>query len=139
MKALSLRQPWATMIVTGMKAIENRKWKSNYRGSLLIHASKTWDFEGAKYILSVDRSLLGFVDHDDHYKGGIIGKVEMVDCIERVKVFDIDFYALEFEDPETITKWFFGPYGFIFKDPIEFHKPIEYKGQLGIFEVPMIL
>ena len=139
MKALSLKQPWATMIVTGIKAIENRTWKSNYRGSLLIHASMTFDFEGAKWIVNKDPALNGFIYHSNHYKGGIIGKVKMVDCIKKTEVFDIDFHALGFEDPETITEWFFGPYGFVFKDPIEFHEPIIYKGQLGIFEIPMTL
>ena len=41
MKALSIRQPWANLIASGQKTIETRKWKTNYRGDLLIVASKT--------------------------------------------------------------------------------------------------
>jgi hypothetical protein len=43
MKALTIRQPWATLIVMGIKNIENRSWKTNYRGELLIHAGKAKD------------------------------------------------------------------------------------------------
>lgn len=39
MKALSLRQPWASMIADGRKTIETRTWRTRYRGPLAIHAS----------------------------------------------------------------------------------------------------
>ncbi|WP_229215634.1 ASCH domain-containing protein [Duganella sp. CY15W] len=40
MKALSIRQPWAWLIVNGYKDIENRSWSTNVRGKVLVHASK---------------------------------------------------------------------------------------------------
>lgn len=43
MKVLSIRQPWASLIVWNFKDIENRNWKTNYRGPLLIHASSKFD------------------------------------------------------------------------------------------------
>lgn len=120
MKALSLKQPWATLIVTGIKPIENRKWKSSYRGRLLIHASKTWDKEGAQWICDNFPNLRSFILLGKHLlKGYLFGSVEMIDCVK-----DYD------------SKWFFGPYGFVFEDPVIFDNPIPYKGQLGIFEVP---
>ena len=42
MKALSVRQPWAHLIVTGIKRVENRFWETPYRGPLLIHAASRW-------------------------------------------------------------------------------------------------
>jgi len=41
MRALSLRQPWAWLVVNGYKEIENRSRRTNHRGALLIHASST--------------------------------------------------------------------------------------------------
>lgn len=41
LKALSLKQPWANMIASGEKTIETRRWPTDYRGPLLIVASKT--------------------------------------------------------------------------------------------------
>ena len=38
MKVLSLLQPWASLVVMGIKTVETRSWSTNYRGSLLIHA-----------------------------------------------------------------------------------------------------
>lgn len=46
MKALCIRQPWASMIARGEKTIETRTWKTNYRGDLLIIASKAPKFQG---------------------------------------------------------------------------------------------
>ena len=37
-RVLSIRQPWAELIVSGVKRIENRSWSTNYRGPVLIHA-----------------------------------------------------------------------------------------------------
>ena len=120
MKALSLKQPWATLIVTGIKPIENRKSSTSYRGLLLIHASKNWDKEGAQWICENFPSLKGLINWSNHVKGKIIGQVEMVDCVQKHS-----------------SRWFFGPYGFIFEDPHEFwpEQAIPYKGQLWIFEV----
>lgn len=50
-KALSLKQPWADLVASGLKTIETRRWKTNYRGPLLICASKSIDhasFEGLR-------------------------------------------------------------------------------------------
>jgi hypothetical protein len=42
MKTLSVRQPYATLICAGVKPIENRSWNTDYRGTILIHASKNY-------------------------------------------------------------------------------------------------
>jgi activating signal cointegrator 1 len=43
MKALTLTQPWATMVALGAKHIETRKWGTTFRGPLAIHAAKGLD------------------------------------------------------------------------------------------------
>ena len=40
-KALTLWQPWATLVAIGAKRIETRSWVTNYRGPLAIHAART--------------------------------------------------------------------------------------------------
>ena len=40
MKVLTIREPWASMILEGKKVIETRKWKTNYRGLILLQASQ---------------------------------------------------------------------------------------------------
>jgi hypothetical protein len=39
-KAISIRQPWAWLIVNGFKDVENRSWKTKYRGPVLVHAGR---------------------------------------------------------------------------------------------------
>jgi activating signal cointegrator 1 len=46
-KALSLWQPWASLICIGVKRIETRHWPTSYRGTLAIHAAMKWDHETA--------------------------------------------------------------------------------------------
>lgn len=72
MKALSVKQPWATLLVGGRKTIEVRSWKTAYRGSLVICASAApknvfWFDEEGK----VHRLL---------HAGCIIGIVDLLDC-----------------------------------------------------------
>ena len=55
MRALTVRQPWASLIACGAKTIETRSWKTSYRGSLLIHAGKAspdLSWEGAGWALA---------------------------------------------------------------------------------------
>ena len=52
MKVLSIRQPWAWAIVAGFKPVENRTWKTGYRGPLLIHAGLREDVEDIDLCLS---------------------------------------------------------------------------------------
>lgn len=73
MKAITIKQPWATLIVKGYKKYEFRTWKTKYRGELLIHAGKGID---KKYIKQMESLNLDFPNSK------IIGKVNLVDCIE---------------------------------------------------------
>lgn len=121
--ALSIRQPWAYLIVAGIKPVENRIWKTEIRGRVLIHAAKAThtserDFrEAMEWIASNPRIPLTFSEpeRDQLLYGGIIGEVEIVDCVEH------------HESP-----WFTGPFGFVLKAP----KVLPFtpcKGRLGFF------
>jgi hypothetical protein len=61
MRAICIRQPWAHFIVKGFKDIENRSWKTNYRGPILIHAGET-EFYPMPGKLSIWESGLEFVE-----------------------------------------------------------------------------
>jgi len=78
----SIRQPFAWLVVNGIKDVENRSWRTNYRGPLLIHASKSMarlsdeDFEYYRELAKVRWPPTFDI-------GGIIGMVELVDCVKR--------------------------------------------------------
>jgi len=121
MKALSIQPPWPWLILKGIKPVENRTWCCAHRGPLLIHASKGWDQAGYEWILREMNmyDIARFPDKEDHIFGAIQGRVIMTDCVRTHP-----------------SPWFFGKYGFIFKDPVSFYEPIPYKGRLGLFDVP---
>ncbi|MGL4619937.1 MAG: ASCH domain-containing protein, partial [Chroococcidiopsis sp.] len=88
MKALSIRQPWAWLIVNGYKDIENRNWRCYYRGLLLIHASKTfrkYDYrEAMDFIYLIDKSLHYKIPaFEDFEKGGIVGGAYLNNCVSK--------------------------------------------------------
>ncbi len=77
MKIISIRQPWASLIVDGMKDVENRTWSTSYRGPVLIHASATLD----KITADEFQTRFGIDLPADLPRGGVIGTAEIVDCV----------------------------------------------------------
>jgi hypothetical protein len=117
MKALSLKQPFAELIVSGKKTIELRNWNTKFRGKFLIHASKTPDLKSVK--------SFGF---DKLPAGVIVGKAELVD----VKKYETEKEHKQDKDKHLAnSSW--GKYGFVLKDAKRI-KPIEAKGKLGFWE-----
>lgn len=118
MKAITICQPYAHLIVIGEKPVENRTWRSDYYGPLLIHAgkSRSWLSEGDE-----ERYPLVF--------GAIIGRVLMRGCRtpERYLV----------EHPEHADSHHVnGPFCFVMCQPERFATPIPWRGQQGFFDVP---
>ena len=102
------------------KDVENRKWKTNYRGRILIHASNNWDWDHRIWLLDNEDKLGILVPPRSCFvKQAFLGMVTIADCVE-----------------DHASPWFFGPYGFVLKDAALFENPIPYKGQLKIFDVP---
>lgn len=86
MKALSIRQPWAWLIVNGHKDIENRTWSTNYRGHVLIHASKGMtraEYEDVEDFLHFTPKLshIRLPAFEDLQRGGIVGVAVVLDCV----------------------------------------------------------
>lgn len=119
MKALSIRQPWAWGIIYAGKDVENRDWFTRVRGRILVHAAKGMtrdEYEDVRGLFEAVRRPLP--DFDSLQRGGIIGSVEIVDCVSA-----------------SASPWFFGKFGFMLRDP----KPlpfVPFRGSLGFFDVP---
>ena len=122
MKCLSVRQPWAWLIIHGGKDVENRTWSTDYRGPLLIHASKGMTkmeyIDAREYIHEYIEKDIRLPNIEDLLRGFIIGKVNMIGCFDHLDS--------EWQNP--------GCYGFLLENP-EAIEPIPYKGQLGFFNV----
>ncbi len=101
MKVLTIKQPWASLIINSYKKYEFRSWKTNYRGRILIHAGKTLEKDMLKrfdgYNLDID---LGF----------IIGEAYLEDCILVTKEFQeklrkIDSVVYSRSNHEEMYAW----------------------------------
>jgi len=128
MKALSIRNPWAWLIAKGLIDIENRTWKTNYRGKLLIHAPKKWA-DGWRNISNMfsedqwqslsDLNKYKLVAQTQMYMGAIIGEVYIVNCVKNHD----SIWALE------------GQWNWVLRNPKLYEKPIlNVKGKLSLWE-----
>jgi len=116
MKALSIRQPWAWLILNAGKDIENRRWYTSYRGPILIHAATTLDRDGYAY-LRHERHI--HMPRTEEYEcGGFVGTARIIHCVRY-----------------HTSIWFDGPYGFVLADVKPLPKFIPYRGRLGLFDV----
>lgn len=121
MKALSVRQPWANLIASGVKTIEIRTWKTKYRGNLLICASKKIDgaaesaFKRTIYQFELKPSDLGVA----------VCVANLIDCRRMNRD---DTQAALCNPPDA------GAYAWVLED-VKRIKPFHVKGQLGLFEV----
>lgn len=121
-RAISLTQPWATLVVTGRKAMETRSWPTSVRGRVAIHASKGmpgWAREAAVQF--------GF-DPDALPRGAIIGAVDIEDCqpVEEVReaISDDELSYGDFDN---------GRFAWRLSNPAIFDEPIPAVGSLGFW------
>ena len=90
MKAISIKPHWAWLIVNGHKDIENRTWRTHHRGKVLIHASshKITKAEYEDFVECCKAAKIKNYPAIGEFKtSGIIGSVEISDCVEKSKSF----------------------------------------------------
>ncbi len=117
MKALSLKQPFAELILQGKKRIELRKWNTNFRGEFLIHSSKIPD--------KMSMKEFGFVNLPT---GCIVGKA----FLKEVKKYNSEKEHDKDKNLHLASKaW--GNYGFILENPTRIN-PIPCKGKLNFWD-----
>lgn len=122
MKVLTIKQPWAELIIDGYKKYEFRGWKTKYRGKILIHAG-----------MSLEKDMMiRFKDYNlDYTLGAIIGEADLVDCILVDKKFN--------EELRNIDPIVYGRsnhienYAWKLDNIIKYDEPIPCKGQLGLW------
>ena len=122
MKALSVLQPYAWLIVNGHKDIENRGWYTAHRGPFVVHAGKRYsraehDDYAAEFAEDFGIKLPAF---DDMPRGAVVGVADLIDCVK-----------------EHPSRWKMdGSWGFVLDTArARTMPPHEYRGQLGFFKV----
>lgn len=145
MKVLSLLQPWATLVVLGHKKIETRSWKTEYQGTLLIHASKGLGKE-QKALCKAPFFADALKEVDELPLGSIIGKINLLGVFS----FDMPLIREAIEDnrsvhiggrnvaftPKEISFGSYSPgrWGWQMESPVQFKKPIPCRGSLSLWD-----
>lgn len=129
MKAITLWQPWATLIALGEKPYETRSWPTSYRGKIAIHASKKWDDEIIGYVMDwrVQQimQIYRLRSYADMPLGAIVCIGDLTDCIptslvprneQRFGDFTPGRFAWKIEHVKTLLN------------------PIEIRGKQGLWD-----
>ena len=122
MKALTIKEPWATLIIEGYKEYEFRSWKINYRGKILIHAGMSNEKKYTEMFKDY---------HLDYPHGAIIGEAILVDCIPVTPELEEILYQknpLVYHKSEHKRV-----YAWKLEKIIKYEKPINCKGKLGLW------
>lgn len=128
MKALTISQPWASLIADGQKFVENRKWSTNYRGEIAIHAG-----QGTQYLSKPELAK--------YPTGCVIATARLIECVSLSWIKDTVANSL---NVRTSSEWITwqevldhdyteGPYCWVLDD-IRRIEPVPAKGKQGLWE-----
>jgi hypothetical protein len=109
-KTLTVRQPWASLIVAGFKDVENRPRPIRYRGKLAIHAGLKVDCEAMEAFGHLIKGSLPL--------GAVIGSVDVVDCVS------------DSDSPWALSD----RYHWILANPRRLKRPVRATGKLGLWD-----
>lgn len=127
MKALTIHQPWAGLIMAGIKPVENRSWRPNLAPGdrFAIHAGRDAG-EIADWVTDECARVLTRVQAAMCLENGVIlGTVRFMGVITKAE-----------ELPPEKRKWFAGPLAWLVDQPQEWNLPPKIKGKLGLWDVP---
>lgn len=116
-RVLSIRQPWADLILSGAKTVENRTWPTRWRGVLVVHAGRSIDRTGQQVATTMGAQV------DPTPPTGYLGVVELTDvhrerdqCCGQWAQFDVVHWRVA--------------------RPHRFPHPIPGPGQRGLYRPP---
>lgn len=139
-KVLSVMQPWASLLVMGVKRNETRSFRSNFRGRIYIHASKT-----------KNRSLVDVCkqapfnkyvpDYDKLPFGKILGHVDMINCMTTEEMSMV--FLQDSNRERAIEEYQFGDYSenryaWVMENPVMLDEFISVNGTLGIWNYNLV-
>jgi len=117
--ALTIKQPWARLIMLGIKDVENRSWTTDYRGPIFVHAGQKWDPDPWPDDPALEAFGITYFTEEKVPKGVILGTVDLVDIVTDSK----SPWAV---DLPLMTHW-------IIENPKPLVTPIPWRGQMGLW------
>lgn len=133
MYAISLYEPWATLVMIGVKQYETRSWSRSHRGPILIHASKRSDDLKQALFAGPYRTVLaeaGLTKPEHFALGAALGIVDVTDMIRTEEIRD----TLTKQE-QTFGNFADKRFAWKLENIRRFEHPIPMKGMQGLFEV----
>jgi len=118
--ALSIKQPWAELILRGRKQIEVRSWSTAYRGFVWLHTGRSRDTAAAQYFNLENLPL-----------GAHVGGMDLMDVIP----FDPDRWQKWRPNHLSPGTWHAGLFAWMITNPVRLRRPVSAAGQRGLFAV----
>lgn len=140
MKVLSIRQPYATLIMLGVKQFETRSWRTDYRGPLVIHAAATGARVQGDQLRRLEirlRLMPTILMGQDYPLGALLGVVELVECLPISQAL-----IAALTPREKALGWYSDP-GFVWDlaraGRVRFAQPIPCGGRQGLWSLSAFL
>jgi hypothetical protein len=137
MKALSLTQPWATLVALGEKRVETRSWGTNYRGPLAIHAAKGMPLYARDAILTDPffgvLVRAGVKSYTDLPRGMVVAKCELID-VQEILAWDDTLAVALGKQERAFGDYTPGRFMWFLGDAAALPDPIPARGSLGLWE-----
>lgn len=142
MKAITVIQPWASLLAVGEKRIETRSWRTNYRGEILIHAGKKvplWgicmmDDAAKEKVMEIFGNKDGIISNQFRTfpTGAIIGKANLVNCL---RIDELTMTLIKEQHPVEYVFGDFTPgrYAWVMSNPVLFENLIPASGKQGLW------
>lgn len=135
MKAISLHQPYASLIAARLKKVETRTWATPYRGWLAIHAAKAWGPAQRASLRGIHelqpRLFAELFDPRDLPLGAIVAVARLVDCRRMDEAWIGEQREIELD----VGGWEVGRYGWVLEDVRPVVPAVPLRGHQGLFEV----
>lgn len=133
MRALTIIQPYAALIMSGAKRVENRSWSTKYRGRMYIHAGRSRDMLSIKHVDGIDYCAHTQQPIERLAFGAVVGMASLIDCLPKTEISGGKWDALypwirEHEHTE-------GPWCWVFAENPTPIGPWPYKGAQGLFDI----
>jgi hypothetical protein len=128
-RALSLSRPWTELVLRHGKDVENRRWATSYRGPLVIHGAKSWDYAWPQVAIEIlGPDVYDLIPPSGETPTGYLGVVDLVDVCrvarESGRACECGPWAFEAQYHWRIT------------NPRPFPEAIYGPGQMGLWTPP---
>lgn len=131
MKALTIRQPWASLVVLGAKRIETRSKPTSYRGELAIHAARAFgpaERHAARCAVPLPLLEAAELDPEDLPRSAVLGTVELYQCLPTEQLL-----ASLSQRERMLGDFGPGRYGWLLRAARRFAQPVPASGALSFW------